>query len=139
MLGWHISVYRLDEASRALSRGSTPDAVFEQAMRKAAGSAETSIAVWQTGVHGLDWISELVEQGNAIVLSTNGYPNRYVASAGHLLASVRGGPPLARAVWSSGPQDIIDPKWAGETRIDHDAAAECDPDEWLLVEAWDES
>jgi hypothetical protein len=30
-------------------------------------------------------------------------------------------------------------KWEGKTMVDRPAAAACRPDEWLVVEAWDES
>jgi hypothetical protein len=31
------------------------------------------------------------------------------------------------------------PWWEGKTTIDEAALDSCDPEEWLLVEAWDES
>jgi len=49
------------------------------------------------------------------------------------------GQPLAREVWISGETDILTSQWAGRTLIDRDEAAKCGDDEWLLVEAWDES
>jgi hypothetical protein len=35
--------------------------------------------------------------------------------------------------------DVITDKWEGKTVIDGATAAQCRPDEWLIVEAWDES
>jgi hypothetical protein len=48
-------------------------------------------------------------------------------------------PPEANAVWRHDAGDVVGPNWAGQTTIGRSAAMECDPDEWLLVEAWDES
>jgi hypothetical protein len=45
----------------------------------------------------------------------------------------------ARDRWLSGAGDLITNKWEGKTMVDGDAIALCRPDEWLLVEAWDES
>jgi hypothetical protein len=43
------------------------------------------------------------------------------------------------ATWSHDAGDVLTSEWEGKTAIDRAAAAECSPDEWLLVEAWDES
>lgn len=40
---------------------------------------------------------------------------------------------------SCGPTDILSEKWEGKTVVDRLAAAACREEEWLLVEAWDES
>jgi hypothetical protein len=47
--------------------------------------------------------------------------------------------PEARQSWAHRPSDIISHKWEGKTVINHATAAGCQPDEWLLVETWDES
>ena len=47
---------------------------------------------------------------------------------------------MARDNWRCDPWDVIIPDiWEGKTVVDRDAATLCRPDEWLLVEAWDES
>lgn len=126
MLGWHISLYRL----------ATPQA------GPATFDAERGerLAVWQTGLDGLDWIDRLVADGVAVNLGGNGYPYRFTARVRDLGGPVRNGPPEARQTWSSGPGDIIDfSKWPGRTTIDEKALAKCPSSEWVLVEAWDES
>ena len=97
------------------------------------------MAVWQTGLTGLHWIDELVKQRKAISLGGNGYPLEYTAMATHLLAQLREGPPEAKAVWTCDAEDIITPEWLGKTTKDPEVIDACRPDEWLLVQAWDES
>ena len=125
MLGWHISIYR------QLDDGTSPASLESPEGER--------LAVWQTGLGGLDWLEELVNAGLALVLGGNGYPCRYTATAQALLPRISGGPPRARAVWASGVNDILTEKWAGRTVIDDAAVAACRPEEWLIVEAWDES
>lgn len=125
MLGWHISIYR------QATDGATP-ASF--------GAAHGDrLAVWQTDVQGLRWLDELVERQEAISLGGNGYPFEYTAQSRVLLACLQGDPPEAKAVWTHGPEDIITPAWAGKTTVDQEAVEACRPDEWLLIQAWDES
>jgi hypothetical protein len=62
MLGWHISVYRQKVGGLSTPKGQR-------------------LAVWQTGLGGLDWLDELVKAGKAINLGENGgYPCRYTAT-----------------------------------------------------------
>jgi hypothetical protein len=125
MLGWHITVYRQAEggASPATSRSMTG----------------ARLAVWQTGVGGVRWLDELVKAGKAIDLGGDGYPSQYTAPARELLPRISVNPPLAREPWLSDPGDTLSEKWEGKTVIDADEIAACLPDEWLTVEAWDES
>jgi hypothetical protein len=139
MLGWHVSVYRLEGVDLPFPNLLSPDASRQQLLRDAASSRGTRIAVWQAGVDGLRWIDNLVKNGQAIALPGNGYPFHFFAPARHLLTPISEGPPQANAVWRHDPGDILTSKWEGRTTIDQEAVARCSPDEWLLVEAWDES
>jgi hypothetical protein len=125
MLGWHISIYRQTDGGASPATNESPKG--------------TRLAVWQTGLGGLDWIDELVKAGRAVYLGGNGYPLRYTAIAEHLIPRVVDEPPGAHRVWLHDPDDILTEKWEGKTVIDHAAASACRPDEWLLIEAWDES
>jgi hypothetical protein len=125
MLGWHISIYRQ-------TGGGESPAAF-------ASPTGNRLAVWQTGLEGLDWIKELVKNGKAISLGGNGYPCRYTATAEYLIPAMSDRPPGARDTWVWEASDIITEEWAGKTIIDRVQAAACRPNEWLLVEAWDES
>lgn len=125
MMGWRISVYRRDS-----NDGDDATAQPRDGER---------LAVWQTSVGGLQWVDALVKAGNASVIAEGGYPNRYMATATRVLPSLLNGPPQARAVWVCGPEDVISDGWPGKTVIDRAAIERCAPDEWLLLEAWDES
>ncbi len=124
MLGWHISVYRQADGGAEPAAQESP--------------VGDRIAVWQTGIGGLDWLDSLVETGDVIQIQDPGYPGRYTAQAQHLLQRIKR-PPGANKVWSSGPHDILTDKWEGKTVCDKSVAEACSPDEWLIVEAWDES
>jgi len=125
-LGWHISVYRQqNEGLAPASFGATHGA---------------RLAVWQTGLWGLEWLDELVAQKKAIDLGSNGgYPSEYTAQAAEIIPRIRDNPPEAKAVWSSGAGDILLPGWAGKTTKDLAVMDDCRPDEWLIIQAWDES
>ena len=125
MLGWHISVYR-----------QTDGADSPAAVRSHLGAR---LAVWQADWDGLDWLNELVKQGNAMSLGGSGYPFRYTAPAQHLIPLIGEAPPGARTTWLREDGDTITDKWEGKTVIDHATASLCTPNEWLIVEAWDES
>jgi hypothetical protein len=126
MLGWHVSVYRQKDGGLSPAMAQTPQG--------------SRLAVWQTGLGGLDWLDELVKAGKAINLGENcGYPCRYTAPAECLIPHIIGTPPGARARWALGSGDIVNEKWEGETVVDRNGLAACPPKEWLLVEAWDES
>ena len=125
MLGWNIGIYRQADNGASPATADSPTG--------------TRLAVWQTGLGGLDWINELVKAGQAINLGGYGYPCRYTATAENLLPRIIEGPPGARSAWSFGLYDRLTEKWEGKTVIDRTAAADCRPDERLLIEAWDES
>ena len=125
MLGWHISVFRQLNDSTSPARIGAPEGA--------------QLAVWQTDCGGLDWIDDLVKSDKAICLSGGGYPNLYTATAENLIPCIEKGPPGARRTWACGVGDILTDKWVGRTVVNRASFADCRPDEWLLVEAWDES
>lgn len=125
MLGWHISVYRQADGGASPATATSPEG--------------TRLAVWQTDLGGLEWFDELVKAGKAIYLGGNGYPCRYTAMTEHVIPRVVDEPPGARQAWVFGADDVITEKWEGKTVVDRSAVAACRPDEWLLIEAWDES
>ena len=124
-LGWHISVYRQQ------NDGSSP-ATFNAELG-------ACLAVWQTGSDGLRWIDDLVKQQKAIDLGGDGYPLEYTAMATHLIPRLRDNPPEANAIWSRDAGDILTPQWLGKTTKYQAAMDACRPDEWLKIQAWDES
>jgi hypothetical protein len=126
MLGWMISVHRQLEGG---SRPATVDALRGRAL-----------AMWQTGCDGLVWLDDLVSKGAVEDLGGNGYPLLYTAKTPQLLPFlISGSPPKARASWVYGPQDRITSAWHGRTYMNLPALESCRPNEWLVIEAWDES
>jgi hypothetical protein len=144
MLGWNVGVYTM--VARNIS-----DAAVLQDHPSMRGLSVTQldslqdgfargdrIAVWQAGSAGLRWVDELVQSGAAIAAHTDGYPSVFYARAVDVVPRLDA-PPEARPVWVSGPDDVVSGEWAGRTVVDRDAAAACTPEQWLLIEAWDES
>ena len=72
-------------------------------------------------------------------LGGDGYPRRYTATAEHIIPRIIDDPPEALPIWACDEGDLITEKWEGETVIDIEIAKQCHPNEWLVVEAWDES
>jgi hypothetical protein len=144
VLGWHISLHRLiDEAS---VRRSFVDAQFHSE-RKAefeVGAIGHRVAVWQAGLWGLKWIEQAASRAGGVALSRNGYPNWYLVKAADVLPTIRSRrpyePPMYEyPTWITGEGDVLLPNWLGKTTVDAEAMDRCAPEEWLLVEAWDES
>ncbi len=95
MLGWHIRVFY----------GVTE---WKAAARMAFDEPETRIAVWQTGVDGLNWIDALIGEGRAERLAYNGgYPIVYKVQAKDLLPPILEGPPRANKIWRRGLGDVV--------------------------------
>jgi hypothetical protein len=129
MLGYGFSVYKQKNGGASPAGSGTSHR--DQGPR---------IATWQTGLFGLDWVRKLVEEGKAIQTGWNGgYPFQYTAPTKHIIPTILAGPPRANATWSCGGKDAVASWWAGKTVIDRPLAEACGPEEWLLVEAWDES
>ena len=125
MSGYNISVYRQQ------NEGSAP-AIFK------AGQG-TRLAFWPAGVFGLDWIEELVQQRQAIFLGGDCYPVQFTAMAKYIIPRLRDDPMFAGRPWEFDQGDNILPAWRRKPVQNPQAMDACRPDEWLLVEAWDQS
>src|ERR1044071_1795195 len=125
MLGWNISVFRQH-------RGGSEPATFgcERCSR---------LAVWQAQVFGLEWIKQLVAARKGVDLGGGGYPSQFTVKARDLREVILEGPPHVNEIWLHDPGDILTSKWVGRTFIDREALEACSAEEWLVVEAWDES
>jgi hypothetical protein len=133
MLGWNFTV------CKQLNGGVSP--ATEVSATKA-GREGARLAEWQTSLFGRDWIEELVKAGKAIKVADNcGYPYLYTAPAKYLLPTILSpeGPPRANKIWRCDAHDILAPWWKVRTVVDRAMALSCFPDEWLVVEVWDES
>jgi hypothetical protein len=125
MLGWHVTVYRQLDRNASPASTDSPD--------------RSRVAVWQTGVFGLRWLDEFVKAGTAIDLGGSGYPQRYEALAAHVIPRIVDLPPNACSTVVIEADDVRGKCWGGMTVVDRVAAAACHPDEWLIIEAWDQS
>jgi hypothetical protein len=123
MLGYHISVYKQTDEGASPATAESPEGM--------------RLAVWQTGVGGLDWLAELEKAGKAIFLGGNGYPTRFTATAEHLMPEIISVTQGVGSAWLLGESDIVTEKWEGKDTVNRDAVAACRLDEWLLVEGWD--
>jgi hypothetical protein len=63
----------------------------------------------------------------------------YTVMAANVIEQLRNGPPFAKAVWTFDPGDVLSPAWQGKTTKDLQAIDASRPDEWLIIQAWDES
>ena len=63
----------------------------------------------------------------------------YSATAAHTMPRLRDNPHQSKPVWTFDAGDIILPEWLGKTTKDPEAMDTCRPDEWLIIQAWDES
>lgn len=145
MLGWQVTVYRLAGTTPLAGIADVPALLASPLLESDRSGlistlvAGEKLAIWQTGFDGLDWIDELIETKQAVGLAGNGYPSTYVALARDLIPQIVAGPPEARAAWATGRHDILTPGWKGKTVVEEEAVDRCRPDEWLVIEAWDES
>jgi hypothetical protein len=85
---------------------------------------KTVLANWETGTSGIRWLDALVKEGKATKLRSDGYPNRYVSTAGVVLPLVVPTPPGGKA---------------SNAIFKTDEIAACPPDQSLTIEAWDQS
>lgn len=145
MLGWLISISRCGSRTLREARGDAE--AMRSLLVETTGSADVPestdadqrIATWQAGLGGLDWLDPLVSGGRAVSTSRGGYPETYLIFCQDFIALLDKGLPHERPAWVTDPGDVVTDRWLGRTTVDGDALAQCDRDEWLLVEAWDES
>jgi hypothetical protein len=77
--------------------------------------------IWRDGIRNLldhIWIQGVVEDGDGIDLGGNGYPFRLTVKAKHMLPILEETPPRY---------------------IEKAVVASCRPEEWLLIEVWEQS
>ncbi len=124
MLGWHINIFRTNAKTHLVYDASTD---------------ETRLASWSTGVYGLVWLDNLAKANKILDLGGNGYPCRYTAKASEIL------PIISSALSSCNRPITIEDNYVLSAReistLKGDAAkiSACDPDDQLLIEAWDQS
>ena len=97
------------------------------------------VAEWQADVDGIDWLDQLANEGRAVSLGGDGYPFRYTIQTTILSSFLSSGPPGAREHWLRESGDIVTEDWKGETTVYEGVLTGCQPNEWLMIEVWDES
>ena len=87
------------------------------------------------GFGGLDWIDNLVSEAKAEDLGGNGYPLYYKAKAQFILEALALDVPKNKDQTIIGDDYVMPSDWRSD--IDTSKIAKCDPDQQLIVEAWD--
>jgi hypothetical protein len=121
MLGWEFFIRRQDDEAHRATR-STP-----------------TLARWQAGIGGTQWLDDLVSKGVAADLGGNGYPNRYTLPVGVVVSVLAGGLPRHSGPLVIGDDYVLPGGWTGNAQFDIAQLKSLDPNEILLVEAWDQS
>jgi hypothetical protein len=94
------------------------------------------LARWSSGgFRGLDWIENLVSEAKAEDLGGNGYPLYYKAKAQFILEALALDIPKNKGQTIIGDDYVMPSDWRSE--INTSKIAKCDPDQQLIVEAWD--
>ena len=97
---------------------------------------EAFLATWEAGLFGADWIAQLCHDGKATQLSSNGFPNRYTASADVIVPLLQHG--IAEAQDGEFPPDRPT-AWPGSITLHRERVAACAPGQVLTIEIWDQS
>ena len=121
MLGWEIFITQKDP-------------------QKASSSSKPFIAKWMTGLGGDRWIKDLVNKGLAEDIATNsGYPHTYSAKAKFIFPLITSGLPQYKGSTVIGDDYFLEGDANWNIEIDELEMSKCDPEDELLVEAWDQS
>jgi hypothetical protein len=122
MLGWEIIVTRQDNTAS-----------------KAGINEGTLLATWMAGLGGTKWLDHLVANGQATDLGGDGYPLRWLVSAGVLRSVLAKGLPKATNPMVIGDDYVMPRGWTQVKVFKQELLASLEPDEVLKVEAWDQS
>jgi hypothetical protein len=125
MLGWYFCVFRQADGGKSPAISSS--------------QLGSRVAEWQTDWSGTDWFDKLSASENAFSLGGDGYPLRYTVKAKILLPYLANGFPGAREALLREPGVALTTKRRKTITIHEKVLDACEPDEWLAVEAWDES
>jgi hypothetical protein len=121
MLGWEIFVSRRERKINHLIRSSQ------------------LVAAWEAGLSGTDWLDVLTQEGKAIDLGGNGYPNRWAASVAGIRPILEKGIPSGKAKLVVGDDDLQQVTLPVYKKLAWDLLANLPPEEMLDIEAWDQS
>lgn len=120
MLGWQIRIYPETGLSNPEDR--------------------KAVVHWLTGLDGTQWLDRMVIEQKAVMLGSNGgYPLRYSARWKDLLPELLmqpepyNGPPVI------GEDYVMTQGWQSQKKVNHELLAQRQPDDLMIVDAWDQS
>ena len=126
MLGWWIVV----------SEGQPDGVMIDKA---------NTLASWEAGLSGLRWLNDLVADGKARKLRSDGYPNRYTSTADIVLPLITGDAikPADDGIWvfgmDEGEEYAQPPGWMGKVNLRPESIRTCPTNAALTIDAWDQS
>lgn len=101
---------------------------------------EQKIASWMTGMSGTDWMSDLIKEGKAKDLGSNGgYPDTFLVPAKVLVPILTNGIPQVGGTLVIGEDYAISGNKVWKLDIQIDQLNQCLPEDDLVIEAWDQS
>lgn len=100
---------------------------------------EWCVARWLTGAMGLRWIQELTKEGLVRGWKGNGYPFSFEIQVGTLLERLRDGLPANATPAIFGDDYVLPAGFNGELHLDVERLNQCQSEEWLACNAWDQS
>ncbi len=120
MIGYSIAIYEFVEGMDITSISNDKEA----------------LATWTSGgFGGLDWIDNLVRESKAEDLGGNGYPLYYKAKAQFILEALALDVSKNKSQTIIGDDYLMPSDWPSE--IDTSKIAKCEPNQQLILEAWD--
>ena len=149
MLGWDISCYRL-AADSASDLAEIESAVRLQvpavgimpagAVGALTGDGERLLG-WRARLQGLDWLDPLLADRRAWTIRADGYPNLYAARAADVVEAMvsSSGMDERDAFRTPGHPGSGSAGWGPLTSRVLSLSTVVGPQQWLLIEAWDES
>lgn len=98
-----------------------------------------TIASWDCGISGFDWLNDFLETGLVTKLSSNGYPTSYRIPLSLILEIITGGMPLKEQPVKMPDGSLFTPADYWNFSIDTDVIKKCSKDSYVIFEAWDKS
>lgn len=123
MIGWGIVILALTPEER--------DNADQETLRAA------TLAQWETGAWGIEWIERMAQDGKAVKMLAYGYPNRYTAKAADVLHLLNAPPELPAGPLVVGDDYALPANWRGAINLYADRVDACPADLMLTIDAWD--
>ncbi len=98
-----------------------------------------TVAHWLVGYSGIDWLEDMVKTGLATCLNSSGYPCQYRMLWKDLLPELLIQPKPHRGPPVIGEGYAMESGWTDPKKINREALARRQSDDWMIVDAWDQS